>query len=359
MRAGSLWQKVETSASSPAAAPADILFGLGARTSIDVVRVLWPAGIVQAEPIGADTMKARALDVVELDRKPSSCPYIYTWNGDRFEFVTDFLGGGEMGYQVTPGVYSTPDPEEFVRIRGDQLRARDGRFELRVTNELEETLFLDHLSLVAVDHPAGTDVFPREGLVSAPVPGLRIETLRDRRAPARVVDASGRDASRCRCPHRSRVRRWPAAAAGARLCQAARDDGRPGPIDAGAGRRAAAHRVDRLRLLERQHRGLARRLRAAPALAAGAQRARRMADGDRGDRRARRPPADRGGRPDRPLSLRQPRGAHRDDHARLLGPGRGRDRATAASRRRRPASPRRSPTCAGGASPRRPRRRNR
>ena len=52
MRAGSLWQKVETSASSPAAAPADIVFGLGARTSVDVVRVLWPAGIVQAEPIG-------------------------------------------------------------------------------------------------------------------------------------------------------------------------------------------------------------------------------------------------------------------------------------------------------------------
>jgi tetratricopeptide (TPR) repeat protein len=195
MRAGSLWQKVESSASSPAAVPADIIFGLGARTSVDVVRVLWPAGIVQAEPIGGDTMKARAIEVVELDRKPSSCPYIYTWNGDRFEFVTDFLGGGEMGYQVTPGVYSTPDPEEFVRIRGDQLRARHGRFELRVTNELEETLFLDHLSLVAVDHPTGTDVFPREGLVSAPVPGLRIETLRDRRAPARVIDASDRDAS--------------------------------------------------------------------------------------------------------------------------------------------------------------------
>ena len=171
MRAGSLWQKLETSAASPAAAPADLLFGLGARPAVDVVRVLWPAGIVQAEPIGADTQKARSLEVVELDRKPSSCPYLYTWNGERFEFVTDFLGGGEMGYQVSPGVYSTPDPEEFVRIRGDQLRARDGRYELRVTNELEETLFLDHLSLVAVDHPAGTDVFPREGLVSSPASG--------------------------------------------------------------------------------------------------------------------------------------------------------------------------------------------
>jgi hypothetical protein len=64
-----------------------------------------------------------------------------------------------------------------------------------VTNELEETLFLDHLSLVAVDHPAGTDVFPREGLVSTPANGLRLATVRDRRPAARVTDAAGRDAS--------------------------------------------------------------------------------------------------------------------------------------------------------------------
>jgi tetratricopeptide (TPR) repeat protein len=195
MRAGSLWQKLETAASSPAAVPADVLFGLGTRPAIDVIRVLWPAGIVQAEPLGAEAQKAARLEVVELDRKPSSCPYIYTWNGDRFEFVTDFLGGGEMGYQLAPGVYNTPDPEEFVRIRGDQLKALDGRYELRVTNELEETLFIDHVSLLAIDHPAGTDVFPLEGMVSTPVDGLRYATLRDRRPAARVVDASGADAS--------------------------------------------------------------------------------------------------------------------------------------------------------------------
>lgn len=195
MRAGSLWQKLETSASSPAAVPAEIVFGTGERSSIDVIRVLWPAGIVQAEPVAAAAMNDRSLTVVELDRKPSSCPYLYTWNGERFEFITDFLGGGEMGYQAAPGVYSTPDPEEFVRIPGNRLRPRDGRLELRVTNELEETLFLDHLSLIAVDHPASTDVLPREGLVSAPAAGLRMETVRDRRPAVRVVDASGRDAS--------------------------------------------------------------------------------------------------------------------------------------------------------------------
>lgn len=195
MRAGSLWQKLETSAASPAAVPAELLFGLGSRPSADVVRVLWPAGIVQAEALTPEVQKAGRLEVVELDRKPSSCPYIYTWTGDRFEFVTDFLGGGEMGYQVAPGVYSTPDPEEFVRIRGDQLQARDGRYEIRVTNELEETLFLDHVGLMAVDHPEGTDVFPREGLVSTPARGLDLVTVRDRRPARRVIDASGRDAT--------------------------------------------------------------------------------------------------------------------------------------------------------------------
>ena len=101
-----------------------------------------------------------ALDVAELDRKPSSCPYLYAWNGERFLFITDFLGAGEMGYWLAPGVRNVPDPEEYVRIRGDQLVPRDGRLELRVTNELEEVLYLDHFRLMALDHPRGTRSSP-------------------------------------------------------------------------------------------------------------------------------------------------------------------------------------------------------
>ena len=82
-------------------------------------------------------------------------------------------------------------PRGTILRGGQKLRARDGRYELRVTNELEETLFVDHLSLLAVDHPKGTDVFPREGLVSSPAAGLALGTVRDRRPAARVVDASG------------------------------------------------------------------------------------------------------------------------------------------------------------------------
>jgi Flp pilus assembly protein TadD len=187
MRAGSLRQKLEPYSASPAPAPADVTFGLGKRATADAVRVLWPSGIVQAE-----TEIARPMTITELDRKPSSCPYLYTWNGERFEFVTDFLGGGEMGYWLAPGIRNQPDPDEYVRIRDDQLKALNGRYELRVTNELEEVLYLDRLQLIAVAHPADVEVYPNEGMVYPPRP-FKLWTTRDARPPVRAVDDHGHD----------------------------------------------------------------------------------------------------------------------------------------------------------------------
>jgi tetratricopeptide (TPR) repeat protein len=200
-RAGSLVQKLETSSASPAVAPADIIFGLGKRLSADAVRVLWPAGIVQAETDIARAAKTTdpkqavsflTLSVTELDRKPSSCPYLYTWNGERFEFITDFMGGGEMGYLEEPGRHNTPDAVEYVRIRGDQLKERNGRYELRVTNELEEALFADHFQLIAVNHPQGTEVYPNEGMTDPPRP-FKLYATRDAHPPLSAVDGHGND----------------------------------------------------------------------------------------------------------------------------------------------------------------------
>jgi tetratricopeptide (TPR) repeat protein len=189
LRAGSLRDRFEVSAAVPPAAPADIVFGLGRRARADVVRVLWPSGILQAE-----TDPARAVTIVELDRKPSSCPFLFTWNGTRFEFATDFMGGGEMGAWIAPGTRNAPDPDEYVRLRHDQLSPRNGRYELRMTNELEEALFVDRIQLVAVAHPSSVEVFPNEGLRS---PGERrpftIYTAQRPRPPAAVIDHHGHD----------------------------------------------------------------------------------------------------------------------------------------------------------------------
>jgi tetratricopeptide (TPR) repeat protein len=204
VRSGSLVQKLETYSASPSPAPADIVFGLGQRERVDAVRVLWPAGIVQAETeipssneAGAQPPRAAlaplVLPILELDRKPSSCPFLYTWNGERFEFITDFMGGGEMGYRVGPsGSYNTPDPDEYVRIPGDKLKERDGRYELRIMNELEEVLFVDRLQLVSVAHPRNVEVYPNEGLLNAPPP-FKLYATRDARPPLAATDEHGHD----------------------------------------------------------------------------------------------------------------------------------------------------------------------
>jgi Flp pilus assembly protein TadD len=195
MRAGSLYQKLETYSASPAPAPADLIFGLGKRERPDAVRVIWPAGIVQAEtefPNGRGPIGFISLNLTELDRKPSSCPYLYTWNGERFEFVTDFMGGGEMGYLEEPGRYNKPDPVEYVRIPGRQLKAKDGRYELRVTNELEEAMFVDRLQLLAVAHPLGTEVYPNAGMSDPPKP-FKLLVTSNARPPLSAVDDHGND----------------------------------------------------------------------------------------------------------------------------------------------------------------------
>jgi Tfp pilus assembly protein PilF len=182
VRAGSLWQRLERAAVSPAIAPDTPSVGLGSHESADAIRVLWPAGILQAE----STDLAKTMTVVELNRKPSSCPFLYTWNGHGFEFVTDFLGGGELGYWEAPGLYNHPDPDEFVRVTDAQLTPRNGLLELRVTNELEEVLYLDQSRLVSVEHASDVEVYPREGMRAVAAQGLNLIAVRNERPVARV-----------------------------------------------------------------------------------------------------------------------------------------------------------------------------
>jgi hypothetical protein len=136
VRAGSLSARVETSAATPMIAPASIVFGLGTRPSADAVRVLWPSGILQSEtlpvsppppsrPAPPAPPASPALVIEELDRKPSSCPFLFTWNGERFEFVTDSSGPAKwvLGGAGRP---KRAGSDRDVRIRGEQLRPRTG-----------------------------------------------------------------------------------------------------------------------------------------------------------------------------------------------------------------------------------------
>jgi Tfp pilus assembly protein PilF len=191
VRSGSLAQKLELYASSPAPAAAGLTFGLGYRTKVDALKLTWPAGIVQSE-LDIKTSTVNALP--ELDRKGTSCPILYAWNGSEYSFVTDFLGGSAIGFRLPDGSWNYPDTDEYVRVTGEQLKERGGVYSILMNNQLEEVIFFDAVKLLAVDHPAETDVYPNERLMPAPpYPAFKIYSVKAPRPPVAAVDDRGKD----------------------------------------------------------------------------------------------------------------------------------------------------------------------
>jgi hypothetical protein len=66
---------------------------------------------------------------------------------------------------VGPGEYAQPQALEHVRIGPEKLKAKEGFYELRVCEPMEEVAYVDRLELIAVDHPSGVEVYPDERLV--------------------------------------------------------------------------------------------------------------------------------------------------------------------------------------------------
>ena len=166
-------------------------FGLGAQQSADYIRFLWPGGVKQIE---LDVQGGGRVSFEELDRKGTSCPILYTWDGKEMRFVTDFLGGSAVGYLLAPGTYNYPDTDEYVKLEQFEPVARDGAYDVRWVNQLEEVLGFDKASLVAVDHPAEVEVFPNERLMPGPpYPEARLYPVRDLRPPVAATDDQGRD----------------------------------------------------------------------------------------------------------------------------------------------------------------------
>jgi len=169
--------------------PTRIHIGLGDNPKIDWLRIVWPDAVVQAEvEVAAD----RRLKISQVQRKTSSCPYLFAWNGSRFEFVADFGGVGGLGYLVAPGVYAKPDPTEYLRI--PRLEPRNGEYVLQCMTPLEEITYFDEAKLIAVDHPDGTDVWPNEMMaINAPPPAAEIFCYRKPIDPAGAVNEKGQD----------------------------------------------------------------------------------------------------------------------------------------------------------------------
>jgi len=168
-------------------------FGLGPHLKADVLRVEWPNGVPQTVYFpGADQ------DVVEREMLKGSCALAYTWDGKRFRFVTDAMWRSALGMPLglmgsTSAFAPAGASQEYLRIPGDALAPRDGRYVLQLTEELWETAYADEVKLLAIDRPDSVDVFVDERFVPPGPVKLRVFQIARRDLPLSAVDERGHD----------------------------------------------------------------------------------------------------------------------------------------------------------------------
>ena len=165
--------------------------GIGRKKEADAVRLRWPDCVVQAELAIAS---GSVVTIREVNRKPTSCPVLMTWDGEKWIYVTDFLGGGALGESGSDGSVRPSRPEESVKIESHQLGLKNGKYLLRIAEPMDEVMYLDRVRLSVVDHPAGSVVYPDERFaVAEPLPTQKLLTFRQRIATIQARDHRGID----------------------------------------------------------------------------------------------------------------------------------------------------------------------
>jgi len=181
-----------------------LTIGLGQAKQADVVRLLWPTGVLQDE-IEVEANKVQ--NIQELDRRGSSCPTLFAWDGHEYKLVGDMLGAGVVGHWIAAGKPAEENgptgkmverniarPTEAIKIDRASLREKDGKLSFRFMEPLEESVYLDQAKLLAVDHPADLDVYPNEYFASnPPYPPFKVvlSNKNDARPPAGAWDEHG------------------------------------------------------------------------------------------------------------------------------------------------------------------------
>jgi hypothetical protein len=104
----------------------------------------------------------------------SSCPHVYSFNGEGYVLDADPLSGS---------LFRGGEAADMDRL--EELAAVDGEYRLRIANEREEVDFVNSVALRVVDHPETSEVLPTQDGEVLQVVGAN--------APVECTDGRGRD----------------------------------------------------------------------------------------------------------------------------------------------------------------------
>lgn len=186
IRRGSWYSKYESNG-------LPVQIGLGDANYTEILRLSWPNGFIESK-FKIDEIGPWRFE--ESERISGSCPSVYAWDGKRFNFITDAFISGPMGVPVSADQYFPVDHDEYVKIPGEALKRNGDRYQLRITEELREAVFLDKVQLLMIDHPVDVTVYPNERLAPPPFPEFGIHATRHARPSTRVIDHRNNDVTR-------------------------------------------------------------------------------------------------------------------------------------------------------------------
>ncbi len=164
---------------------------LGAARYAELLRISWPNGFVENKfSIEPETPWYFA----ESERISGSCPSLYAWDGERYNYITDAFISGPMGVPVGHGKYFPVGDDEYVKIPGEFLkRDVNGEYKLSIVEELREVTYIDQLQLLAVDYPASYYMFPNEYLMPPEQPEFKLHISAEGKPATYAIDHHGND----------------------------------------------------------------------------------------------------------------------------------------------------------------------
>ena len=162
-----------------------LAFALDSHADADTIRITWPNGLIQNE---THQKSGEALKIAEAQRLSGSCPMIFAWDGQAFQFITDVLGVAPLGASSGDGNYFPVNHVEYIQIPGGALKSESGEYQIHITEELHEVSYLDQVELMAVDHPADVDIYTNDKFKSPPYPEFRLFGAREKIHPVHAFD---------------------------------------------------------------------------------------------------------------------------------------------------------------------------